>query len=137
MIEIIIYLKDTIYGKARTIHVIYTGFDWLSDLDIEETFPEDDIPAGVHFETLDDDCNSNLDLTVDVFLCWLNEGRYNCDVAQDLLRLWTHTLSGSKHETLYDFFQNLLDEYKEETEDKSATSVSLSWLSKKSTLLLL
>ena len=82
----------------------YTGFDWLSDLEIEEAFPDDDIPEGVHFETLDDDCNSNLSFTLDVFLCWLTEGRYHCAVAQDLLRLWTYTLAGSKHETLYDFF---------------------------------
>ena len=76
----------------------YTGSDWLSDLEIEEAFPDDDIPEGVHFETLDDDCNSNLSFTLDVFLCWLTEGRYHCAVAQDLLRLWTYTLAGSKHD---------------------------------------
>ena len=79
----------------------YTGFDWLSDVEIEEAIPENDIPKGIHFETLDEDCVSNLVLNSDVFTCWLNEGRYSCNVAQTLLHLWTYTLSGSKHETLF------------------------------------
>ena len=51
----------------------YTGFDWLSDIDIEETFPEDDIPTGIHFESLDEDCNSNLSFTVDIFYAGLKK----------------------------------------------------------------
>ena len=109
----------------------YTGFDWLSDLEIEQNFPEDDLPDGIHFETLEEDTDRSLVFTVDIFLCWLTEGRYNCNVAQHFLRLWTHDLSGSRHETMYDFFHNLLDEYKEELDDNSVTTFPVMWLARK------
>ena len=104
-------------------------------METEETFPEDDTPEGIHFETFDENCQSNLTFSVDVFLCWLNEGRYSCDVAQTLLHLWAHSLASSKHETLYDFYHQLLEEYKVENDDKSATCISVLWLAKKIRLL--
>ena len=85
------------------LHKWYTGFDWLSETEIEEAFPEDDIPDGLHIETLEEEGPQEVSMNVDVFSCWLNEGRHDCEVAQILLHLWTHTLASSTHETLYDF----------------------------------
>ena len=85
------------------LHKWYTGFDWLSDADIEECFPLDDVPEGLHIENLDETVATNTGMNVDIFTLWLNEGRHDCEVAQTLLHLWIHTLAASKHDTLYDF----------------------------------
>ena len=35
-------------------HQYFTGFDVLSAAEIEEVFPEDDVPDGLHFEDVDE-----------------------------------------------------------------------------------
>ena len=97
------------------LHKWYTGFEWLSDAEIEECFPLDDVPEGLHIESLDETEATNVAMNVDIFTLWLNEGRHDCEVAPTLLHLWIHTLAASKHDTLYDFFQQLLEEFKTES----------------------
>ena len=117
----------------------YAQFDWLSETDIDYALPDDGIPEDLHVETLEDDCPQECALTVDLFSSWINEGRHDCEVAQMLLHLWIHTLSASNHETLYDFFHILLEEYKNESDatpnSKSALVVEHSlpelWLADK------
>ena len=113
-------------------HKWYTGFDWLSETEIEEAFPLDAVPENIHIETLDETEATTADMSVDVFTCWLNEGRHDCEVAQTLLHLWIHTLPASKHDTLYDFFQQLLAEYQcENVEHKSTNTLPVFWLAEK------
>ena len=61
----------------------------------------------------------------------MNEGRHDCEVAQTLLRLWIHTLAASKHDTLYDFFQQLLEEFKKESAEHNDNTISVFWLAEK------
>ena len=39
---------------AGPMHQYYTGFDTLTIAQIEEVFPEDDVPEGLHFEDVED-----------------------------------------------------------------------------------
>ena len=39
---------------AGPMHQYFRGFEVLSTEEIEESFPEDDVPDGLHFEDVDD-----------------------------------------------------------------------------------
>ena len=90
-------------------HQYFTGFDVLSAAEIEEVFPEDDVPEGLHFEDVDE--TDTLDaFTEPQFVQWLTEGRYDCEVAQTLLHAWTRFMKGTANDALSDFFHDLLRE---------------------------
>ena len=77
-------------------HQYFTGFDVLSAAEIEEVFPEDDVPDGLHFEDVDE--TETLDaFTEPQFVQWLTEGRYDCEVAQTLLHAWTRFMLSLIH----------------------------------------
>ena len=83
-------------------HQYYTGFDILSTTQIEEVFPEDDVPEGLHFEDVDETDSSEA-FTETQFVQWLTEGRFDCDVAQTLLHTWTRFMKGTPNDVLSDF----------------------------------
>ena len=90
-------------------HQYYSGFDTLTADEIEEVFPEDDVPDGLHFEDIEET------EVVDAFpeqqvTQWLSEGRHDCEVAQTLLHAWTRFLQGTANDSLSDFFHDLLHE---------------------------
>ena len=88
-------------------HQYFTGFDVLSAAEIEEVFPEDDVPDGLHFEDVDE--TDTLDaFTEPQFVQWLTEGRYDCEVAQTLLHAWTRFMKGTANDALSDFYHDLL-----------------------------
>ena len=101
-------------------HQYYTGFDTRTTAQIEEVFPEDDVPEGLHFEDVEDFEHPDA-FTENQFIEWLTEGRHDCEVAQALLHTWTRFLKGTPSDTLSDFYHDLLHEAEEEedVEEKS------------------
>ena len=90
-------------------HQYFTGFDVLSADEIEEVFPENDVPDGLHFEDVDEQ-DSPDSFSEHQFTEWLSEGRHDCDVAQTLLHAWTRFMNGTGNDALSDFFHDLLRE---------------------------
>ena len=87
---------------AGPMHQYFTGFEMLSTEEIEESFPEDDVPDGLHFEDVDDQ-ESPDSFTEQHFVEWLTEGRHDCEVAQTLLQAWTRFMKGTGNDALPDF----------------------------------
>ena len=69
------------------LHAYYVGFDFMTEDELESTFPEDDIPTTLHVQDLRD---SELPaaFTAEAFEDWLYEGRNNCEIAESLLHTW-------------------------------------------------
>ena len=91
------------------LHAYYTDFDFMSDAELEEIFPEDDVPEGLHMQDLDPE-NIQTELSAQDFEDWLSEGMHNCDVAQALMHHWLQTLHSTDQDCLPDFFQQLVAE---------------------------
>ena len=87
---------------AGPMHQYYTGFEVLSTEEIEDIFPEDDVPDGLHFEDVDEQ-DSPDSFTEQQFVEWLTEGRHDCEVAQTLLQAWTRFMKGTGNDALPDF----------------------------------
>ena len=101
-------------------HQYFAGFDVLSEHQIEEIFPKNDVPDGLHFEDVDE-VDAPDAFTETQFVQWLSEGRYDCEVAQTLLHAWTRFLKGTPNDALADFFHDLVHEASlVETEEKEA-----------------
>ena len=92
-------------------HVYYREFDWLSEEELLEELPESGVPGSLVMHDLDEEEPESTALDADPFQEWLWEGRFDCDVAQAFLRLWTVGLRGSDDETLADFFEALRVQY--------------------------
>ena len=92
-------------------HAYYTEFDWLPEEEIEEILPEDGMPASLVVHDLAHEEDAPV-LTRALFQEWLWEGRHDCDVAVSLLRFWATAVRGSSHDTVADYFDQLLLEYK-------------------------
>ena len=50
-------------------------------------------------------------LQCETFCDWMQEGRTSCEIAQAMWHRWIGWLSASVHDTLYDFWKQLLDAY--------------------------
>ena len=87
-------------------HQYYAGFDVLTAHQIEDVFPEDGVPDGLHFEDVDE-ADAPDAFTETQFVQWLSEGRYDCEVAQTLLHAWTRFLKGTPNDALADFSTTL------------------------------
>ena len=101
----------------------------MSDAEIHELFPEDDVPADLHMQDLVVD-TSRTDLAPEEFHDWLYEGRLNCDVAQALLHAWVHHLAAPGDNGIMDLFHHLLHEL--DADDVTAsprTHLTLTFLS--------
>ena len=94
---------------GELLHAYYVGFDFMSDDEIDEMLPEDDVPNTLHIQYL-----RNKDwptvFTAESFEEWLYEGRNNRGVAEALLHVWTHHLQTSDQDCIADFFHGLLNE---------------------------
>jgi hypothetical protein len=104
-------------------HAYYTEFDWLTAEQIAEVLPEDGVPESLVVHDMEDDPVSDNTLTAAAFVEWLWEGRFDCDVAQAFLRLWTLTLRGSDNDSLADLFHQLHQEYRMEHADTEPARV--------------
>ena len=69
-------------------HSYYVDFDFMSDDELAEVLPEDDVPQGLNMQELDPE-HARTDLSGEEFEDWLYEGRHNCDVAQALFHAWS------------------------------------------------
>ena len=77
-----------------------------------EFLPEDGVPTELNFQDVDEDLpKASVDKTL--FVDWLTEGCHDCDVARTLGLTWAQDLQGCGNETLGDFFDGLLTEYKD------------------------
>ena len=92
-------------------HAYYSEFDWLPEEEIAEVLPEDGMPPGLAIHDLAHEEDAAA-LSRHVFQEWLWEGRHDCDVAVSLLRFWATAVRGSSHDTIADYFDQLLLEYK-------------------------
>ena len=105
----------------------------MKDNEIDELLPEDDIPNDLHFETIPED-NDAATVSLALFRDWLQEGRFNCDVAQMLLAFWIDDRAQSRHyETLDDFFSSLVSQRKAEVDipqasDEHEDTLTVGWL---------
>ena len=86
----------------------------MSDAEIDEVYPEDDVPADLHMQEIVVD-TSRKELTPEEFHDWLHEGKLNCDVAQALLHAWVHHLASPTDNGIIDLFHHLL--YEGEADD--------------------
>ena len=117
----------------ETLHKYYTSCDWMEDHEIDELLPEDDIPNDLHFETIPED-NEVATVSFALFRDWLQEGKFNCDVAQMLLAFWIDDRAQSKHyEILDDFFSSLVTQMKAEvdvlqTSNEQDDTLTVEWL---------
>ena len=93
-------------------HAYYSGFEWLSDQEIEEVLPEDGFPTTLVVHELDDEQESS-SISRSQFQEWLWEGRHDCEVAMSVLRFWATTLRGSSNDTIADYYDQLVLEYQE------------------------
>ena len=95
---------------TEPLHQYYVGFDFMSDEELTECFPEDGIPDDLNIQEVDTE-EWATEFTAETFQDWLYEGRHNCEVAQALLHAWTrNNLRSSDNETIYDFYHGLLHE---------------------------
>ena len=85
------------------VHKFYKDFDWRPAGELEELFPDDAVPDGLHFRDMDES-QYVTELDCHTFQHWLTEGRHNCEIAQALLHTWINDLQTSAHETLASFF---------------------------------
>ena len=69
--------------------MFYTDFDIRPDYEFEEILPENAVPDGLNFRSVDD-VDDATTITRIEFQDWLTEGRHSCDVAQSLLHVWVH-----------------------------------------------
>jgi hypothetical protein len=104
-------------------HAYYTEFDWLPRDELEQLLPEDGLPETLVVHDLEPE-KEPAALTRAVFQEWLWEGRHECQVAISLLRLWATTARESSHDTLADFFDGLLQEYRLSTAAEPCTAAS-------------
>ena len=95
-------------------HVYYSGFEWLSEQDIEEALPECDVPETLNFQEIqeDDPELEREEMAEDQFIDWLTEGKYdpNCEAATKLLTHWTRAWRATDSDTLQDFFRQIISE---------------------------
>ena len=62
------------HRETEPLHMYYTGFDQMTNLEIEEVFPEaDGVPAGLNFKDLLDAADTAM-LTKEDFESWLFHG---------------------------------------------------------------
>ena len=98
---------------VEPMHMYYTEFDWLPDDEIEELFPENDVPATLISREIGTE-EEPTSLTCAVFQDWLREGQSDCETAQAMLRFWNWgQRRASDHDTEADFFDQLFAEYVE------------------------
>ena len=113
------------------LHAYYTDFDFMSDAELEEVFPEDDVPAGLHMQDLDPE-NVQTELAAQDFEDWLSEGMHNCDVAQSLMHHWLQSLHTTDQACLHDFYHQLVAEASPDCgdhhKDSPETALSLQYL---------
>ena len=76
----------------------------MSDNEIDELLPEDGLPEDMHVEDYDD-AAPQASIDQQLFVEWLHEGQYDCDVARCLGVAWARDLCGSGQESLVDFFK--------------------------------
>ena len=103
----------------------YTGYDWLSDTEIDDMLPEDDVPEDLVVQASDLAENTQ-NFDGNTFVEWLNEGRHNCDVAHCLLLTWLHRLRGSDDASTMDLFRHLCQDEAAETRTQGDADVFVS-----------
>ena len=109
---------------VETLHIYYDAFDMRTDHEFEELFPEDAVPSQLNFQDLHDE-DTLSKVSFNNFQDWLVEGKFNCDIAQGMLHVWMNDFKSSSSDTLRDFYDSLMDEYKEEFLGDDAPSTSL------------
>ena len=109
------------HAGEEPMHMYYTGFDWLTEQEIEEHFPEDAVPEELNFQDAVDDASHD-GLTRNVFHEWLQEGRNDCEMARTLLHTWLHDLTTSDNDSIPDFFDALEFEFRETLDTAAAIS---------------
>ena len=94
-------------------HMYYTGFDWLSDTEIDAIFPEEEaVPRDLRFHDWDEGAEQRA-LSVHDFSDWLVHGRHELEIAQALLGTWTTSLRGADCSSLGDFFERIVEDSRE------------------------
>ena len=71
---------------TQPMHQYYTSCDFRSAAEMEELFPEDDVPEDLHFRDLHDP-EASASLSCGEFAEWLRWGNGSCEVAQVLLHI--------------------------------------------------
>ena len=93
-------------------HQYYREFEWLSDAEIEKIFPQEDgVPPGLIMHDYDDgEADGRTVLSSTEFADWLQEGCYDCRIAQHLFQYWVQLLRGTDQDAPNDLFASLLRE---------------------------
>ena len=73
-------------------------------------------PHDLNFQHVDEELPTG-HVSNEVFVDWMNLGRHDCDVAKAFGYTWAQDIKSSGNETLSDFSQSLLAEYREEMEE--------------------
>ena len=95
---------------VEPMHQYYTGFDLLTDAEIDSIYLEDDgIPQDLNFKDTEDIEQLTL-ISRAEFEDWLREGRDACEIGASVLHMWLHSLQGSDQDTISDFYDLLLAE---------------------------
>ena len=95
---------------VQPMHQYYRDFEWLSDAEIEHIFPQEDgVPPGLIMHDYDEEeADGRKGLTASEFTDWLQEGYYDCRIAQHLVHYWIQYLRGTDQDTPADLFASLL-----------------------------
>ena len=119
-------------------HFYYESCEILADSEIDDLFPQDDIPSDFNYQDYDEPSDSS-GVDRQLFVDWITEGQHDCDVARSLGAAWSKNLCGVGCDSLGEFFECLFVEYQEylaaedaDTKDfaDAADVLPLSWLAK-------
>jgi len=98
------------HRDVEPMHMYYTEFDWLTQEEIEEVLPENDLPDTLVIQDLTNK-DEPTGLTCSVFQEWLHEGKQDCDTAKTMLRFWHSARQGSINDATADLFHQLYLEF--------------------------
>ena len=95
------------------LHYYMTGFDWLSSAQIDTILPEDAVPQDLNFQDMKERDNIE-SLSKEEFCNWLNEGKFEQEIAGMVMNLWLYTISTHSSASLPDFYHELLTTFIQE-----------------------
>ena len=111
-------------------HQSLSNYDLRTAEEIEEILPDNSVPADLHFQDAPEEAAAPAaTLAHEEFADWIHHGRHGCKIAQMLLHTWLETHRATHDDDVADFFDTLLAEHKQTSEDAAqATELPVAYL---------